>query len=233
MLLSNCGQVRCEKVITVNIPDSEAPPQDPCTLLQPLIRLSTPPYFAGADPQPAVAVEDPSPNPIGGTICYEFEGADQASISCRAGGGIIFAAVWCQPGTYRIRRTLTMTCGTQCTMDDGTVTILPPSPSPVCNISIRKKTLFTFVDTVEEFTADLHGRIGHVVWNLPGAIPESNPQTFGNIFETFLPNVGWSTVSATFTDCTTGLSCSASYAFEVLKTHMCLIHFSRKGSVRA
>ncbi len=215
VLLSNCGQQKCERFAGATFSASEAPPQDPCTLLKPLIRLTTPPYVAGADPQSAVAFEDPSPNPIGGTICYEFEGAAQTSISCAPGGGGVFAAVWCQPGTYRIRRILTMTCGTQCTMDDGTVTIQAPSPAPACQIQIRKQSVFTFADTVEAFTVDSNGRVGHVVWNLPGAIPESDPRTFDNLFETFLPNAGVFTIAATFTDCTTGITCSTTLAFEV------------------
>ena len=80
------------------------------------------------------------------------------------------------------------------------------------------RSLIAFVDTLEEFTLDTGGRVGHVEWHLPGAVPETDARTFDNVFETFLYTPGTATITAIFTDCTTGQSCTAALLFDVNPT---------------
>lgn len=222
VLLSNCGQQRCERTAGATFSASEAPPVDPCTLLRPLVVAgpSAPPYIAG---ETVVVFEDTSPQQIGGTICYSFEGVESTT-PCNRGGSFI-GAIWCRPGTYRLRRTLTLDCGTQCTMDDGTITIEPPTPTGDCSRSLasiaivgRLPTNALEGDTLVGFEPLPGIRLGEYHWRLPGAVPEEMSFAPTEIpeFTTFLNTVGRATVTATFKDCTTGETCTSSMTIDVL-----------------
>ena len=223
VLLSNCGQQRCERTATEGISASEAPPVDPCTLLGPLLRTPLPPgpYTAGE----VVVFEDTTLSAIGGRICYSFEGADQVTTTCNTDAAFahFIGVIWCRPGTYRIQRTLTMACGTQCVMDDGTITIVAPVPPRRCSDSVASIAIVGRLpnnalegDTLVTFEPLPGGGVGEYRWRLPGAIPEENSSLDEASFTTFLNTPGPATVTLTFTDCTSGDTCTVTTSIVVL-----------------